>query len=222
MSYRKKNGKGSYIDLSQIEAAIAQISHVVLDYTANGRIQGAIGNRSQYAAPHGVYRCQGDERWCAIAVFTDEEWRNFCDVIGKPQWTMQAKFATLLQRKEHEDELDRLVEQWTVRYPAEEVMKKMQQAGVPAGVVQNSKDLTQDPQLKDRGYFVAVEQPEMGLYYHERSSFKLSKTPAEVRPAPCLGEHNEYVCTQILGMSDEEFIKLCCNGVFPSPCQEDK
>jgi len=214
LNYRNKSGKGSYIDLSQIEATIAHIAHVVLDYTANGKIQGSTGNRCDYASPHGAYRCLGEDRWCAIAVSTDKEWNNFCRVIGDPEWTRETKFATLLRRKENEDELDEFIEQWTMKYPAEEVMAKMQQAGVPAGVIQNSKDLSQDPQLKYRNHFVALEQPEIGLYDHERSSFILSKTPARLRPAPCFGEHNEYICKQFLGMSDEEFITLFNDGVF--------
>jgi benzylsuccinate CoA-transferase BbsF subunit len=216
LSYRKKNGKGIYIDLSQIEASIAQLSHVVLEYTANGKIRGATGNRCQYAAPHGAYRCKGNDRWCTIAVFTDEAWRSFCKVIGDPEWTKDIKFTTLLSRKENEDELDRLVEQWTSRYHAEEVMEKMQQAGIAAGVVQNSEDISKDPQLKSRNHFVVLEQPEMGQYAHENSSFILSKTPARIRPAPCFGEHNEYICKQFLGMSDEEFVRLFNEGIFTS------
>ena len=87
-----------------------------------------------YAAPHNAYQCRGEDSWCAIAVFNDEEWRNLCSVIGNPAWTEDPRFATLLSRKKNEKELDRLVEKQTIIYSAEEVMELMQAAGVAAGV----------------------------------------------------------------------------------------
>jgi len=215
LEYRRRTGKGQYIDLSQHEVAVQHLAPALLDYTVNGREGGRIGNHHPYAAPHGVYRCQGDDRWCTIAVFTDDEWEAFCKVIGKPTWTGDPKFATLLARKENEEELDRLVEDWTVNFPPKEVMNKIQAAGVAAGVVQSGKDLIEDPQLKHRHHFWYLNHPEMGLCAYDGPPFKLSETPAELRmPAPCLGEHTEYVCTQILGMSDQEFIGLLTEGVF--------
>jgi benzylsuccinate CoA-transferase BbsF subunit len=215
LEYRRRTGKGQYIDLSQHEVAVQHLAPALLDYTVNGREGGRIGNHHPYAAPHGAYRCQGDDRWCTIAVFTDDEWETFCKVIGKPAWTGDPKFATLLARKENEEELDRLLEDWTVNFPPEEVMNKMQTAGVAAGVVQSGKDLIEDPQLKHRHHFWYLNHPEMGLCAYDGPPFKLSETPAELRlPAPCLGAHTEYVCTQILGMSDQEFIGLLTEGVF--------
>jgi benzylsuccinate CoA-transferase BbsF subunit len=215
LEYRHRTGKGQYIDLSQNEVAVQYLAPALLDYTVNGREGGRIGNRHPYAAPHGTYRCLGDDRWCAIAIFTDDEWEAFGKVIGKPAWTEDPKFATLLARKENEDELDRLVENWTINFSPEEVMNKMQAAGVAAGVVQSGKDLIEDPQLKHRHHFWYLNHPEMGSCAYDGPPFKLSETPAELRmPAPCLGEHTEYVCTQILGMSDEEFIGLLAEGVF--------
>jgi benzylsuccinate CoA-transferase BbsF subunit len=215
LEYRRRTGKGQYIDLSQHEVAVQHLAPALLDYTVNGREGGRIGNHHPYAAPHGAYRCQGNDRWCTIAVFTDDEWEAFCKVIGKPAWTGAPKFTTLLARKENEGELDRLVENWTVNFSPEEVMNKMQAAGVAAGVVQSGKDLIEDPQLKHRHHFWYLNHPEMGLCAYDGPPFKLSETPAELRmPAPCLGEHTEYVCTQILGMSDQEFIGLLTEGVF--------
>jgi benzylsuccinate CoA-transferase BbsF subunit len=215
LEYRRRTGKGQYIDLSQHEVAVQHLAPALLDYAVNGREGGRIGNRHPYAAPHGAYRCLGDDRWCTIAVFTDGEWEAFCKVIGKPAWTEDPKFTTLLARKENEEELDRLVEDWTVNLPPEEVMNKMQAAGVAAGVVQSGKDLIEDPQLEHRHHFWYLNHPEMGLCAYDGPPFKLSETPAELNmPAPCLGEHTEYVCTQILGMTDDEFIGLFAEGVF--------
>jgi benzylsuccinate CoA-transferase BbsF subunit len=118
-------------------------------------------------------------------------------------------------RKENEDELDRLIEAWTINHSAEEVMVKMQAAGVAAGVVQTNKDIHEDPQLKHRHHLWMLEHPEIGTHAYEGPSFRLSRTPAELRmPAPCLGEHTAYVCTEILGMSGEEVAQLLAEEVF--------
>ena len=108
-------------------------------------------------------------------------------------------------RKENEEELNRLVEQWTTNHTAEEIMNLMQQAGVAAGVVKTNKEMFEDPQLEHRGYFQRVEHPEIGQCYQQAWPIRLSISPLKIRPAPCLGEHNEYVYTQILGLSDQEF-----------------
>lgn len=212
---RRKTGKGLYIDLSQYEASITFLSTAILDYTANNRIQQQQGNRHASAAPHGAYRCQGDDRWCVIAVFEEEEWDGFCKAIGNPDWTKEAMFSTLRRRKNNEDALDKLVEEWTIQHSAEKVMELMQAAGVPAAVVESNEDLFDDPQLQHRKHFRRICHPEMGSCAYSSPPFQLSKTPAEMKiPAPCLGEHTEYVCREILGMPDERFVNLTLAGVF--------
>ena len=157
----------------------------------------------------------GDDRWCAIGVFTDEEWRNFCGVLNNTEWAEDSALATVSGRLERADELDRLIGEWTLDYSAEQVMTLMQAAGVAAGVAQNSKDLHEDPQLKYRNHYWVLDHPETGPATYDSPSYRLSKTPAQPRmPAPCLGEHNELVCSQMLGMSDEEFVELVAEGVF--------
>jgi crotonobetainyl-CoA:carnitine CoA-transferase CaiB-like acyl-CoA transferase len=160
-------------------------------------------------------RRKKDERWVAIAVFTDDEWKAFCKVIGNPPWTKDKKFATFSERKKNEDELDRLVEIWTLKRSPEEVMMLMQQAGVAAGVVQDGEDLQiRDPQLKERGFYVYLDHPEAGRIAHDGLTFALSRTPGEVRRAPLLGEHNEYVYREVLGFSEEEVNQLITEGVL--------
>lgn len=215
IEYRRRTGKGQYIEQSQLEASLSFFSPAILDYTANGRIQERLGNSCPYAAPHGAYRCKGEDRWCAIAAFTDQDWQTFCKIIGEPDWTKKPQFSTLLGRKKNEAELNKFVEQWTVNYAAEEVMQMMQQAGIAAGVVQNGRDLSEDSQLKYRGFFWNLPQPGMGMMSYRGSAFILSKTPGYTHmPAPRLGEHTEYVCCKFLGMSDDEFVKLMDEGVF--------
>jgi benzylsuccinate CoA-transferase BbsF subunit len=187
---------------------------LILDYVVNKRIADRIGNHYPYAAPHNAYRCRGQDRWCAIAVLTDEEWRSFCKVIENPAWTNDPKFATLEARKENEDKLDSLVEEWTINHSAEEVMTVMQAAGVAAGVLQTGEDLLErDPHLQHRHLFWELEHPEIGKYHAPRPSFMLSKSTSELRPAPLLGEHNEYALKELLGMSDEEIAQLVIEGV---------
>lgn len=214
--HRKRTGKGQYIDVSEYEDAIQFEIPVILDWVVNQRIQTRMGNKYPNAAPHGAYRCQGDDKWCAIAVFTDEEWKAFCKVIGNPEWTKQAKFSTLLARKQNEDELNELVEAWTVNHTAEEVMSMMQQSGVKAGVVQTVEDVVEyDPQLKHRHFFWTLNHPECGETIHNRPNYLLSKTPSELRmPAPLLGEHTDYVCKELLEMPEDEYISLLLDGVL--------
>lgn len=186
-----------------------------MDYSVNQRVASRIGNRSPYAAPHGAFRCRGEDRWCAIAIFTNEEWESFCEVVGSPAWIKDPRFATLQSRKENEDELEKVIEQWTINHSAEEVMSVMQAAGVAAGILETGKEMMEDdPQLKHRQFFSELDHPEIGKYHAERSPFILSKSPCEVRRAPLLGEHNEYVLKEILSMFDEEITELVIEGVI--------
>lgn len=215
LDHRRKTGKGQYIDASMLEVCAQQIAPAFLNLRANARLLTRAGNRAANAAPHGVFPCTGDDRWCAIAVFTDEEWRAFCHTIGDPSWTVEDRFADLSSRKEHEDELEELVAEWTRRHSADEVMRMMQAVGVPAGVVQNIEDvMDSDPQLKHREFLVPLKHPVLGVFRHPTPPYKLLKTQARIRTSPCLGEHTHYVCTQVLGMTDNEFVELEREGVF--------
>jgi len=215
IDYRRRTGKGQYIDISQLECSLAFLAPALLDYFVNNRSQTRTGNWSSRAVPHNAYRCKGNNRWCTIAVFTDEEWQAFCRVLGRPEWVKTAKFSTFLQRKKNEQELDRLIEEWTVNYTAEEVMHKMQAVGVHAGVVKSTKDIFEDEQLNYRGFFPKVSHPVLGDHIPGVPCFTLSKTPFDQRrPSPCLGEHNEYICRRILQLGDEEIIELLQSGAL--------
>ena len=209
LTYRKKTGKGQHIDMAQLEPAIYFLSTGILEYTINHRIQQPTGNRDPYCAPHNAFKCKGEDRWCAIAVTNDEEWESFCSVLGNPEWTKSPKFTTLSARKENEDELETLVNEWTINYTPNEVMTMMQEASVAAGVLQTTEDIVDfDPQVKARDLLPKRKHPVMGVCSHTRWPFIMSKTPDDIRTSPCMGEHNYYICTEILGMSHEEFIEL--------------
>jgi benzylsuccinate CoA-transferase BbsF subunit len=215
LDYRRRTGKGQYLDISQLEAALHFQIPVLLEYTANGRELGRIGNRSVYAAPQGVYRCRGENRWCAISIESDEEWNNFCVAVDRGEWIEDSRFATRMARMENLEQLNILIEEWTQDCEAEEVMRILQNAGVSAGAAQNGEQLDKDPQLKHRQYYCELDHSEMGKVSYSGFSMKMSATPYEIkRGAPRLGEHTEYVCSEILKMTNEEFVQLLNEGVF--------
>jgi benzylsuccinate CoA-transferase BbsF subunit len=212
---RNKTGKGQMIDVSQFEAAISFILPGVLEYISSGKEPERTGNASPNAAPHGVYPCRGNDRWCTIAVSTEEEWKKLCREMGQPGLITDRRFSTFENRKHNEEELNKSISAWTANLNAEDVMTRLQKAGVAAGVVENAADVLHDPQLNQRNIFWKMQHAEMGEFTHLGQSFQLSKTPAKAySPAPLLGEHTEKICTEMLGMSDEEFISLVQEGVF--------
>jgi len=216
LEYRRRTGKGQYIDMSQYENGVQFMAPLVLDYSANGRIVYREGNKHPYAAPHNAYRCIGDDRWCAIAVFTDDEWHNFCDVIENPSLVLNPRFNTHAKRKKNEEELDEIVNEWTEKHTAEEVMNLMQAAGIAAGVVATGEDvMDKDPHIQERGFFRELEYPEIGKFRTQAGPhFEMSKYTYELNLPPLLGEHNEYVFKEILGIPDKEYDELVAQEVI--------
>lgn len=214
LEYRKKTGKGQYIDAGMVEVCTHQLTPALLDLQANKHLQTRNGNRIPNAAPHGVFPCLGDDKWCAIAVFTEEEWASCCDATGMPQLKEDPRFSSLASRKENEDLLEKIIAAWSIQRMATEVMRTLQSAGVPAGVVQTMEDVTNDRQLKERDFMIRMKHPVIGECNHPTPPYKLSKTKARIKTSPCMGEHTEFVCTNILGMSDDEFIKFWQERIF--------
>ncbi len=214
LDHKRRTGQGQYLDLSQLEAALYFAGPPVLDYLANGRIQTRNGNHDPDMAPHAVYRCDGNDRWCAIACPTDAEWRALAQTIGRPDLADDPGLATLDGRKQRESELDDAVETWTISRSPDEVMQACQAAGVPAGAVRDCRDLFDDPQEAHRGHFVFMDHPEMGRYASDANCFQLSEAAPEYRRAPLLGEHTEYVMRELLGMPEDEYRALSDDSVF--------
>jgi benzylsuccinate CoA-transferase BbsF subunit len=220
LRYRRRTGKGQRIELAQIESSVAALAPALMDCTVNGRVQGRSSNRVPHAAPHGAFRCRDirvqtpfgerdEDRWCAIACLSDDHWSRLRQALGDPDWARDERFATHAGRKQHENELEQRLTEWTLQRTAEETMETLQAAGVPAGVVQNARDCLNDAHLQERGYYVYLEHPEAGRTAYDGSGFRLSKTPARfTSAAPCLGEHNYQVATEILGVTPEEFAEL--------------
>ena len=217
LHHRRRTGRGQYIDLSQLETSVSFLGPGLLDWTVNGRVPERAGNRLGYvdAAPHGVYPCAGEDRWCAIAVFTDGEWEAMVRVMGSPAWAREERWATAEGRARQADELDERVARWTRERPAEEVARRLQEAGVAASVVQNARDLIQgDEHLRERGFYVELEHPTVGRRLFEGTPIKMSDAPGGPRrPGPLLGQDTDYVLRQVLGLSDDEVTQLVVEEV---------
>ena len=218
LDYRRRTGIGQHIDMSQLEVALQFIAPLLLDRANNGREGSRTANRHESAAPHGAFPCKGEDRWVTITCMTDAHWLALAQVLANPAWMCDERFATLLARKRNEDELERLLSETTRGWEAEALMKALQDAGVPAGVVQSNKDVVGDPQLEHRGHFVYYEKPDIGRHPVQRSEFRLSRAAALRKwPSPLIGEHTREVCRDILGMDDAEVEALIAEGVLEVP-----
>ena len=222
LHHRNRTGEGQWIDLSQVETGMALTGTAILDKTVNGRPyrngSNPPGNRSpdHAAAPHNTYRCKGEDRWCAISIFDDDQWAAFVEAIGAPEWSADNRFSTTDARYASQDELDGLIETWTVQHTPHEVLHKLQKAGVIAGAVQTPKEkVDQDPQLRHRDFLPEIEHAELGLNKFEGQPMRLSRSPWELRrPSPLLGEHSELIFKEVLGVGEDEMAELTAEGTI--------
>ena len=215
LRHHRKTGQGQYIEMCMAENVIAALPERFLDYTVNGRLQPPMENRDFFMAPHGVYRCDGFDKWVAIAVANDEEWASFCRAAGHPEWVDDPRFADTLSRWHNQDELDALVTEWTSQRTNYEVMHILQGAGVAAGPSLNAEGLVSDPHLIERGRFVPLGEVEGNAYTHLAQPWSMSGAPnPNYSRAPRLGEHNTHVLKDLLGMTEEEIAQLEDEGVL--------
>jgi benzylsuccinate CoA-transferase BbsF subunit len=207
--HSSKTGQGQYIELSQWEGLIGFIPEAVLDYTLNKRVRVRQANRHEFMAPHNADACQGDLKWVTIAVANDEEWHSLCAAMGNPEWAKDEKFAGGYGRWQNQEELDGHIEQWTMNYTPEEVTEMLQKVGVAAFPSLSNRGLVEDPHLNERGFFEEWDHPEIGRQKYDGILWKMSKTPGRInRRAPLVGEHNDYVFGELLGLPQEEIDRL--------------
>lgn len=196
----RRTGRGVTIDLAQIEGTAYTLGTTYLEASVNGDDPKPQGNHYGGAAPHGCYRCQGDDRWCVISVRDDDEWRALCHVIGKAELAGDRRFADRQARLKHSAELDAIVQQWTETRSAEEVMTKLQSAGVAAGVVQTGADLLKDPQLRHRNYFAAFPDSLIGPFEIPRGGILFRGMEEEPYRLPSrFGSDNDEILGEVLG-----------------------
>ena len=207
--HRAKTGAGQYIEISQTESTASLLSLSFLEYFINQRITSLRGNRHPQFAPHNCYPCRGDDRWCTISVQSENDWKQFCSALEFPEWTSDPKFRTMEDRLKNADELDAWVESWTRQYTPHQVMKKLQAAGVAAGAVQDSENLYYDLQLRSRDHMLEMEVFPHGKITFDRPPVFLSDgQKPEVGPTPVLGQHNDYIYKDLLGLTQADIDRL--------------
>ena len=215
LHHRQRTGEGQFIDLSQAQVAAGLLGAGVLEHSATAVVPPPPGNRSPDYCPHGAFRCDGDDRWLALAVRGEDQWRRFCAAIDRPGLATDERFATHEARKGNEDELDGAIEQWTSTQPAWTAVRGLQAAGVAAAVVSNIEDLvTLDPQMR-QFHWQDVEDADGAFAHtvHGQPSRIDGQTP-QLRRAPGMGEHNEQVYRGLLGLSEDEYVQLLVDEVI--------
>jgi len=216
LEYRRRTGKGQFIEIAQAELLTRLLGVALIDYNINKKVWGRLGNRDPFRTPHGVYRCKGEDMWVAISISSDEEWGAFCQAIGKPELARDDRFSTFTNRWRNQDALDKLIEAWTFEHDRYEAMTILQKAGVAAGAVIIPDKLQHEPHLKDRRFFQELTRDIIGTQLYPKWPIRFSETPITMRPAPKLGEHNNYVLETILGLSKSDVEELEKNKIIGS------
>ena len=208
LDHRRRTGEGQYIDVSQYEASLQFLGAELLGYAIDGRVTRRCGNADPDASPHGVYPCRGEDRWVAIAVVDDDQWRSLKDAMGEPAWAQDPAFDQLSGRLAERARIDEGIAQWTSNREPEEIFLALQ-PHVSAAPVYDQSGLHRDPQLKAWGYFVELEHPVMGRVPYNGAQAKLSELDNRPHgPSPCIGEHSRYVLRHFLGCEEAEIERL--------------
>jgi benzylsuccinate CoA-transferase BbsF subunit len=216
LHHRDRTGQGQHIDYSQQEAVMQMVGPAFMDYAMNGRVAAPMGNRHPLlpAVPHGVFPCAGEDRWISIAVLSDAEWRGLVAAMDAPEWAAAPALATAAGRAERIDEIHERVAAWTATHDDRELAARLQRHGVAAAPVLNVADLLADPHYRARGTFIEVHHP---LGFRETiygAYVKTSRTEANVRTGPCMGQDNERVFTGLLALADERYRELIAAQVI--------
>ena len=215
LAYRRRTGRGQYIEVSQLESTLNLLGPSILAYSLNRENPAPQGNTLPTAAPYGVFPC-ADDAWIAISVSDDAQWEGICKIANGANWNADARFDTQEKRNAEAATLHAIVAEWTKDQDPDALMETLQANGVPAGKVQTAKDLVDDdPQMAARGHFVTLDHAEMGPTVYNNAPYRLTKTPGRPQhAAPLLGEHNKHVFQGMLGLSDEEMTRLQEADVF--------
>ena len=201
---RRRTGRGAFIDLSQQESTINFMGEHLLGHQMTGENPQPAGNGDAVMSPHGVFQCRGDDRWVAIAVSDDAQWRALCDFMGRPELAQHPDYEDVPSRWENRDALGGIIRAWTAERDAQELARGLREAGVAASAVNSPRELFEDPHYQARGFFETVDHPATGPREYPGFPFRLSRSAMEVRrPAPMLGEHNGEVLGGLLGLGDE-------------------
>jgi benzylsuccinate CoA-transferase BbsF subunit len=215
LEVREETGKGQYIDHAQLESSIHFLAAPLLDLQITGNMTTRHGNHEDYACPNNVYLCVGPDRWIAITVDSNVAWVAMCNELRHPEVVQDTRYIDLAARKAHEAELDEMISGWTVAHDAFALADRLQATGVAAGAVARAEDLFTDPQLRHRGFFRRLPHAELGEHAVLTQSFRIDDwRPGPWRAAPLMGEHTHEICTEILGMTEDQIAVYAAEGVF--------
>jgi crotonobetainyl-CoA:carnitine CoA-transferase CaiB-like acyl-CoA transferase len=217
LGYRRQTGCGQYVDLSEYEAVCTTMGPALLDAFVNPNNILPEGNSAAHipAAPYGCYRCKGDERWCVVAVFSEDEWQSLCNLLGNPPRAGEDRFSSLSNRKKNMLELDKWLADWMANRSAEEAVKLLQSAGIPAGVIQNAVDLAGDPHLHARNFFRKLKEPDRDDTRTDTSPIKFASSKnGPWKAAPSLGRDNYYVYGKLLGLTEAQIKRYIKRGII--------
>ena len=223
LRHQRRTGEGQYLDLSQCEATTALLGEFSLAASLGAALPRRDGNRLPDRAPNDAYPCRGEDRWIALSVADDRDWRALCAVADRSDWVRDPRFATTAARLANLEALDAALSAWTSGEDAHDLMHRLQAAGVAAGAVLDARDLVEDANLSARGFFQKIDAPEVGPMLYAGQPVRLSATPVDrYRPAPCLGQHNAEVLRELLGLGDAEIADLEARGLIgdrPAPAK---
>jgi crotonobetainyl-CoA:carnitine CoA-transferase CaiB-like acyl-CoA transferase len=202
---RQRTGKGVYVDFSMLEGMVSLMPQPVIDYTLNAKEWKRVGNRDAVNVPHGIYRCKGDDQWVAVSVASQAEWLRFCHAVGYGEWIQDTRFADEMARHENAAALDEIIETWSRKMDPGPAAQMLQDVGIAAGPVLSVAQLLSDKQLNARGFVVDIDHPEAGKRKTLGLPWKIGGTPpADYRRSPMIGESNDYVFKELLGLSDAD------------------
>ena len=215
LRYRRRTGKGMFVDVSQQESAVALIGGEVLAYQMTGQEPERRGNHSPWFAPHNAYPCAGADRWVTIAVTTNDQWRQLAEAIGRPELADHPQYADNAARRENQRELDRIIGEWAAARDLWDITRQLQERGIPAGPVLRGPDLLENEHYAERGTFNYVDHPQAGPKWYQGFAWRMSATPGQVHwPSPTLGQHNRQIYRELLGLSDGDIDRLEEGGVI--------
>jgi crotonobetainyl-CoA:carnitine CoA-transferase CaiB-like acyl-CoA transferase len=215
LAHRLRTGEGQHMEISHQEMVIHHIAPAMMDYIMNRRVHTRIGNRNPTMAPHGVYPCSGEDQWIAIAVNSDVEWQSLCGILGHPEIAKDPRFDNLCDRQDNHDDLDDLISSKTAQWDKVELAQRLQDVGIAASPVNDAAEALADPQVMARDSFVWIDRKYIGNHPYPNVTARLSKTPGEVYKAtPTLGEDNEFVLSEVLGMNPDVLVELKRDGLI--------
>jgi crotonobetainyl-CoA:carnitine CoA-transferase CaiB-like acyl-CoA transferase len=217
LDFTGRTGKGQLVELAMIESVLNVTAVQTLEAQAFGRVMERQGNRSHGLPTQNVYRCAGADDWVAITVRDDVEWTALTDLMGAPDWVTAAEFATVAARRDHADLVDERLAAWFSGQDADAVVELLAAVGVPAASVGSPSLVTDNEQLRFRGYFEPLDHPSSGPCEYPRPPFApIAGTGGRWlrTPAPTLGQHTAEVLRRLCGVTDEELARLAAGGVI--------